>query len=187
MGCRSHFPLLVRQPIQIHCIYWKRINIANWFEFILDYHPVNTNVTTNLTDNTILVNETFSITCSAQANPPAKYRFYKGNEYINGTDNNAVITTSVSERVKMVNYSCIPFNFYGNGTQKATAVTVHCKYLIVWIPLTTEVSVMNMFNVHTHLYTLFPWTITHIHRLGHIVKEVPLSNRQPALLSHFFK
>ena len=133
MGCRSHFPLLVRQLIQVHFIYWKKNNIANWFEFIVDYHPVNTNVTTNLTDNTILVNETFSITCSAQANPPAKYQFYKGNEYINGADNNAVITTSVSERVKMVNYSCIPFNFYGNGTTKATAVIVHCKYLIVWI------------------------------------------------------
>ena len=144
-------------------------------------------MTTNLTDNTVLVNETFSITCSAQANPPAKYRFYKGNEYINGADNNAVITTSVSERVKMVNYSCIPFNFYGNGTTKATAVTVHCKYLIVWIPSTTEVSVMNMFNVHTHLYTLFPWIITHIQPLGHIAKEVPLSNKQPALPSHFFK
>ena len=89
---------------------------------------------TNLTDNDVLVNETFSITCSAQANPPAKYRFYKGNNYIYAADNNAVIATSVSERVKMVNYNCIPFNFYGNGTQKATAVTVHCKYLIVWIP-----------------------------------------------------
>ena len=88
-------------------------------------------MTTNLTDNTVLVNGTFSITCSAQANPPAKYRFYKGDKYINAADNNAVIATSVSERVKMVNYNCIPFNFYGNGTQKATAVTVHCKYLIV--------------------------------------------------------
>ena len=133
-GCGSHFPLLVRQLIRYIVYTEKKNNIANLFEFILDYHPTNTNVTINLTDNTILVNKTFSITCSAQANPPAKYRFYKGNEYINGADNNAVITTSVSERVKMVNYSCIPFNFYGNGTKKATAVTVHCKYFIVWIP-----------------------------------------------------
>ncbi|XP_066024492.1 myoblast growth factor receptor egl-15 isoform X2 [Pocillopora verrucosa] len=93
--------------------------------FVQNYHPVNTIVTTNLTDNSVPVNETFNITCSAQANPPAKYRFYKGNEYINSADNNAVIATSVSERVKMVNYSCIPFNFYGNGTKKAIAVTVH--------------------------------------------------------------
>ena len=27
----------------------------------------------------------------------------------------------------------------------------------------------------------------HIHPLGHIVKQVPLSNKQPALLPHLFK
>ena len=134
-------------------------------------------MTTNLTNNTIRVNKTFSISCSAQANPPAKYRFYKGKEYINGTDNDAVIITSFTERVKMVNDSCIRFNFYGSGTKNATAVTVHCKYLIVWISKTTEVSVMNMFNIHTRLYTLFPWIITHIQPLGHMVKQVPLSNK----------
>ena len=101
------------------------------FKIIIDYHPVNTIVTTNLTNNVVVVNETFSITCSAQANPPAKYRFYKGNEYINGADNEAVIITSVSERARMVIFSCIPLNFYGNGTKGALAVTVHCKYLIV--------------------------------------------------------
>ena len=101
------------------------------FKFIVDYHPVNTIVTTNLTNNTVLVNETFSITCSAQANPPAKYQFYKGNEYINGAHNDAVIIASVTERVKMVNYSCIPVNFHGNGPQRILAVTVLCKYLIV--------------------------------------------------------
>ena len=88
-------------------------------------------MTTNLTNNVVVVNETFSITCSAQANPPAKYRFYKGDEYIDGTDNDAVIITSVSERVRMVNYSCTPFNIYGSGRQGALAVTVYCKYLIV--------------------------------------------------------
>ena len=86
---------------------------------------------TNLTNNVVVVNETFSITCSAQANPPAKYLFYKGNEYISGADNDAVIITSVNERARMVIYSCIPFNFYGNGTERALAVTVHCKYSIV--------------------------------------------------------
>ena len=102
------------------------------FKFIVDYHPVNTMVTTNLSYNVVVVvNETFSITCSAQANPPAKYRFYKGNEYINDADNDAVIITSVGEGARMVNYSCIPFNFYGHGRQEALAVTVHCKYLIV--------------------------------------------------------
>ena len=88
-------------------------------------------MTTNLTNNIVAVNETFSITCSAQANPPAKYRFFKGNEYVNGADNVAVITTLLGERVKMAHYSCIPFNFYGNGTKGEIGVTVHCKYLIV--------------------------------------------------------
>ena len=87
-------------------------------------------MTTNLTNNVVVVNETFSITCSAQANPPAKYRFYKDNEYISGADNDAMIITSVNERARMVNYSCIPFNIFGNGRQGALAVTVHCKYLI---------------------------------------------------------
>ncbi|CAH3162618.1 unnamed protein product [Pocillopora meandrina] len=99
--------------------------------FVQNYHPVNTIVTTNLTNNVVVVNETFSITCSARANPPAKYRLYKGNEYVNGADNDAAIITSVVERARMVNYSCIPFNFYGNGTKGALAVTVHCKYSIV--------------------------------------------------------
>ena len=101
------------------------------FKFIVEYRPVNTIVTTNLTNNAVDMSETFSITCSAQANPPAKYRFYKGNEYVSGADNDAVIITSVGERARMVNFSCIPFNFYGNGTKGALAVIVHCKYLIV--------------------------------------------------------
>ena len=88
-------------------------------------------VTTNLSNNVAVVNETFSITCRAQANPPAKYRFYKGNEHVNGTDNDAVFITLVGERARMVNYSCIPFNFYGNGRQGVTTVTVYCKYLTV--------------------------------------------------------
>ena len=102
------------------------------FKFIVDYRPVNTIVTTNLTNNVVVVNETFSITCSAQANPSAKYRLYKGKEYVNDADNDVAIITSVVERARMVNYSCIPFNIYGNGTQGALAVTLHCKYLIVY-------------------------------------------------------
>ena len=88
-------------------------------------------MTTSLTNNVAVVNETFSITCSAHANPPAKYLFYKGNEFINDADNDAAIITSVNERAGMVIYSCIPFNIYGNGTRGALAVTVRCKYSIV--------------------------------------------------------
>lgn len=64
---------------------------------MLYYHLVNTIVTSSLTNNTVVVNTTFGCTCSAQPNPLAKYRFYRGSEYVNGPDNNAVITTSVKE------------------------------------------------------------------------------------------
>ena len=88
------------------------------FKFIVDYHLVNTIVTTNLTNNVVVVNDTFSITCNAQANPPTKYQFYKGIEYINGANNDAVIITLVSERGRTVNFSCIMLTFYGNGQKE---------------------------------------------------------------------
>lgn len=88
-------------------------------------------MTTSLANNVVDVNETFSITCSAHANPLAKYPFYKGNEFINDADNDAAIITSVNERAGMVIYNSIPFNIYGNGTRGALAVTVHCNYSIV--------------------------------------------------------
>lgn len=89
-------------------------------------------MTTDLSDNTVIVNETFNISCRAQANPVANYRFYKGQEnFENDTTGNdiAVITTSVSERVKQVNHSCIPFNYFGDGPTEVIAVMVQCKYM----------------------------------------------------------
>ncbi|XP_022793286.1 MAM domain-containing glycosylphosphatidylinositol anchor protein 2-like [Stylophora pistillata] len=97
----------------------------NVYIFVQRHRPENTIKTTNLTANTVVVNTTFSITCSAQGNPPAKYRFYKGNEFLNDSDNDGVITTSVNERVLMLNYSCIPFNLYANGIKGVIAVTIH--------------------------------------------------------------
>ena len=108
--------------------------------FVLDYHPINTKVTTDLSDNTVIVNTTFNINCSAQANPAAKYRFYAGmKSFENDTTGSdvAVITTSVSERLKQVNYSCTPFNYYGDGPTEVIAVKVQCKYVVhmMYIPL----------------------------------------------------
>ncbi len=99
--------------------------------FVLEYHPISTKVTTGLSHSTIIANTTFNITCSAQANPAAKYRFYKDQEtFKNDTTGSdvAVITTSVSERVKQVNYSCTPFNDFGDGPTEAITLTVLCKY-----------------------------------------------------------
>ena len=102
--------------------------------FILDYRPIYTKVTTDLSDHTVTVNKTFNISCSAQANPAAKYRFYAGKEnFQNATTGSdvALITTLVSEKLKQVNYSCTPFNYYGDGPTEVIAVMVQCKYLHV--------------------------------------------------------
>jgi len=50
-----------------------------------NYHPVQTNVMTDLSGNTVTANTYFNIICSAQANPPAKYRFYREQESLFNT------------------------------------------------------------------------------------------------------
>ena len=99
--------------------------------FIVDYRPINASLNTVLSGRTVVVNVTFNITCSAQASPAAKYRFYKDQDnFINDTTSGdaAVITTSVSERIKQVNYSCTPFNDFGDGPTEVITLTVLCKY-----------------------------------------------------------
>lgn len=101
--------------------------------FIAEYHPFNTILTSS--KNTVVVNNTFSLTCTAQANPPAKYIFYRGQEILNISQNDervAVLGTSVGERIDNVIYRCTPFNDYGYGETDEELVTVNCKY----IPLT---------------------------------------------------
>ena len=98
----------------------------------LDYHPIETNLRTSLAGNSVVVNTSFNITCSAQANPPAKYKFFKDqNNFDNDTTGSdvAVITISVSERRKQVNYSCTPFNYFGDGHTDGLTLTVLCKYI----------------------------------------------------------
>lgn len=90
---------------------------------------------TSFVGNSVVVNTSFNITCSAQANPPAKYRFYKNQDYFaNDTtgSNVSVITTSVTERRKQVNYSCTPFNDFGDGLTDGLTLTVLCKYMPFW-------------------------------------------------------
>ena len=82
-------------------------------------------------DNIVVVNTTFNFTCSAQANPPAKYRFYKEQEIKFTTTNSgnvAVYTTSVTEGINQVKFSCTPFNDDGDGPTAMVTVIVHCKY-----------------------------------------------------------
>lgn len=98
------------------------------------FGPENTTLTSSLTANNIaVVNTSFNITCSTEANPPAEFRFYRdGISLFNTTTGSNVVvhTTSISEkRVSPVSYSCIPFNWYGDGPTATTTVTVHCKFV----------------------------------------------------------
>jgi len=105
----------------------------HYFPLILDYRPIDTNLRTSLTDKSVVVSTSFDITCSSQANPPAKYRFYKDQDnFVNGTTGGdiSVITTSINKRVKQVNYGCTPFNDFGDGSTKVITVTVLCKYSV---------------------------------------------------------
>lgn len=99
-----------------------------------DFGPENTTLTSSLTANNIaVVNTSFNITCSTNANPPAAFRFYRDGMSLFNTatgSNVAVHETSISERRSPVSYSCIPFNEYGNGPTTTITVTVHCEFVI---------------------------------------------------------
>lgn len=71
---------------------------------------------------------TFNITCSAEANPPAKYSFYDEGRIIptrNASGN--TYTAVVRNRIKKVIYGCLPHNQLGNGSFKEVEVSVYCK------------------------------------------------------------
>lgn len=100
---------------------------------------MDTSLTVNMTGNdTVVVNTIIDLLCSAKADPPAKYRFYKGLESLFNTtleSNAAAYTTLVSERKNRVKFRCTPFNDFGEGPTRAINVTVRCKYRHVIIIL----------------------------------------------------
>lgn len=104
-------------------------NTNNSF-FFSAYHPFNTDFSTNLT-SAALLNKTFYLMCSAEANPAADYRLYKEDKSVAnitaGSKSIGVYSTSVSDRVNQVVYKCIPFNSFGDGPTKILNVPVHCK------------------------------------------------------------
>lgn len=115
--------------------FWPRTECYFFFTLSFSaYRPFNTNFSTNLT-NAALLNETFYLVCSAEANPAAEFRYYKKDESLAnipaGSQNISLFPTSVNERVKEVTYKCIPFNSFGDGPTKTITVTVHCKYAAI--------------------------------------------------------
>ena len=101
------------------------IDLSLTVNSILDHRPLNTLLQTNSGNNFVTVNETFSITCTTEANPPAKYVIYRDETAIVG--NNSVVTSSVTERVKRVTFTCKPSNFYGVGQMAHVSLDVLCK------------------------------------------------------------
>ena len=71
------------------------------------------------------MNETFSITCTAEANPPTKYAIYR--DETTNVGNSSVVTSSVTGRMKWVTFTCESYNIYGVGKMRNVSLEVLCK------------------------------------------------------------
>ncbi|XP_068733266.1 probable oxidoreductase PXDNL [Montipora capricornis] len=100
------------------------VAFSDVFITVQSYHPINTVFSTNLPNNTVNLNENFTLLCNADANPAASYRLYREQESLK-EQNNGTYLTFVSTRTKQVAYRCIPFNSYGDGPSKVITVTVY--------------------------------------------------------------
>ena len=92
----------------------------------LDYGPFNTTLTKSV--NIVYLNTSFNLRCSAQASPPARYRFYRGQDSLGNISVGNTFETSVVQRTSQVSYVCLPFNYFGDGQTVVIAVEVYCKY-----------------------------------------------------------
>ena len=101
------------------------IDLSLTVNSFLDHRPYSTLLQTNTSNNSVIMNETFSITCTTEANPPAKYEIYRDQTTVVG--NNSVVPSSVTERVKRVTFTCKPSNFYGVGQMAHVSLEVFCK------------------------------------------------------------
>ena len=74
------------------------------------------------------MNQTFTISCDTQANPPATYEIFRDDGYKVGS--NSVVTTSVTEGEgnNSVTFTCKASNAYGDGPTAKITVEVQCKW-----------------------------------------------------------
>ena len=103
----------------------------DYFEFdclsFPDYRPVNTTLIINTGDSSVILNQTFTFTCDAKANPPAEYEIFRDDG--NKVGSNSVVTASVTEVEgnNSVTFTCKASNTYGDGPTAKITVDVHCK------------------------------------------------------------
>ena len=60
------------------------IDLSSTVNSFLDHRPYYTLLQTNTSNNAVIMNEIFSITCITEANPPAKYIIYRDETRIVG-------------------------------------------------------------------------------------------------------
>ncbi|XP_068734398.1 limbic system-associated membrane protein-like [Montipora capricornis] len=97
------------------------------FITVQSYRPINTILSTNLTNDTVNLDDIFNLVCSADGNPASKYRLYQDDNLVNITDgqSNGSYLMSVSNRVRQVTYKCIPFNSFGDGPANTIKVELY--------------------------------------------------------------
>ena len=104
-------------------------NKSIYYFFTLDFGPFNTSFTALAKNPKIVyLNTSFNLSCSAQASPPASYRFYRGQESLGNMSVGNTFETSVVQITCQVTYACTPFNHFGDGPTKEILVEVYCKY-----------------------------------------------------------
>ena len=94
--------------------------------FTVDFGPFSTTLMKSV--NIVYLNTPLNLSCSAQASPPASYRFYRGQESLESISVGNTFTTSVVQRTSQVSYGCVPFNHFGDGQTVVIVVEVYCKY-----------------------------------------------------------
>ena len=126
--CVERINRYLQTIIWINAIDCWLLTLTSWctYFFTLDFGPFNTTLTRS--SNIVYLKTLFNLSCGAQANPPASYRFYRGQESLGNISAGNTFETSVVQRTSQVRYSCTPFNHFGDGKTKVIAVEVYCKY-----------------------------------------------------------